>query len=453
MKKDDLIEVTIEDLSEEGTGIGKFEGMTFFIKDAVIGDRVRAKIMKLKKTYGFARLMEVLTPSPDRVEPLCPVARQCGGCQIQAMSYEAQLAFKTRKVENNLKRIGKFEEIPMESIIGMEDPFHYRNKAQFPFGKNRDGKIITGFYAGRTHSIIENTSCHLGKEVNEEILEKILAWMNAFHVEPYNEATGKGLMRHSLIRCGFRTGEIMVCLVINGRKIPGEEALVDSLKIIPGMTSISLNVNKEKTNVILGREVINLWGRPYIEDYIGEVKYQISPLSFFQVNPVQTERLYGKALEYAGLTGEETVWDLYCGIGTISLFLARKARKVYGVEIIHDAIEDARRNASLNGFTNTEFYVGKAEEVLPEKYEKEGVRADVIVVDPPRKGCDENLLSTMVRMQPERIVYVSCDSATLARDLRYLCDNGYELKRVCPADMFPQTVHVETVVLLQRKNM
>ena len=452
MKKDDLIEVTIEDLSEEGTGIGKFEGMTFFIKDAVIGDRVRAKIMKLKKTYGFARLMEVLTPSPDRVEPLCPVARQCGGCQIQAMNYEAQLAFKTRKVENNLKRIGKFEEIPMESIIGMEDPFHYRNKAQFPFGKNRDGKIITGFYAGRTHSIIENTSCHLGKEVNEEILEKILAWMNAFHVEPYNEATGKGLMRHSLIRCGFRTGEIMVCLVINGRKIPGEEALVDSLKIIPGMTSISLNVNKEKTNVILGREVINLWGRPYIEDYIGEVKYQISPLSFFQVNPVQTERLYGKALEYAGLTGEETVWDLYCGIGTISLFLARKARKVYGVEIIPDAIEDARRNASLNGFTNTEFYVGKAEEVLPEKYEKEGVRADVIVVDPPRKGCDENLLSTMVKMQPERIVYVSCDSATLARDLRYLCDNGYELKRVCPADMFPQTVHVETVVGLQRKD-
>lgn len=341
----------------------------------------------------------------------------------------------------------------MESIIGMEDPFHYRNKAQFPFGKNRDGKIITGFYAGRTHSIIKNTSCHLGKEVNEEILEKILAWMNAFHVEPYNEATGKGLMRHSLIRCGFRTGEIMVCLVINGRKIPGEEALVDSLKIIPGMTSISLNVNKEKTNVILGREVINLWGRPYIEDYIGEVKYQISPLSFFQVNPVQTERLYGKALEYAGLTGEETVWDLYCGIGTISLFLARKARKVYGVEIIPDAIEDARRNASLNGFTNTEFYVGKAEEVLPEKYEKEGVHADVIVVDPPRKGCDETLLSTMVKMQPERIVYVSCDSATLARDLRYLCDNGYELKRVCPADMFPQTVHVETVVLLQRKNM
>ena len=444
-----MIEVTIEDLSEDGTGIGKYDGMTFFIKDAVIGDRIRAKIMKLKKTYGFARLMEVLSPSADRVTPLCPVARQCGGCQIQAMSYEAQLAFKTRKVENNLRRIGKFEEIPMETIIGMEEPFHYRNKAQFPFGKNRDGKTVTGFYAGRTHSIIENTSCYLGKEVNETILRKILIWMNAYFVDPYDEATGTGLVRHCLIRSGFRTGEIMVCLVINGSKIVGGDALVDSLKTIPGMTSISLNVNREKTNVILGSE-INLWGRPYIEDYIGEVKYQISPLSFFQVNPVQTERLYGKALEYAELTGEETVWDLYCGIGTISLFLAQKAKKVYGVEIIPDAIEDARRNAALNGFANAEFYVGKAEEVLPEKYENEGIQADVIVVDPPRKGCDEALLSTMVKMQPERIVYVSCDSATLARDLRYLCDHGYALRRVCPADMFPQTVHVETCVLLSK---
>ena len=451
MKKDDLIEVTIEDLSEEGTGIGKFEGMTFFIKDAVIGDRVRAKIMKLKKTYGFARLMEVLTPSPDRVEPLCPVARQCGGCQIQAMSYEAQLAFKTRKVENNLKRIGKFEEIPMESIIGMEDPFHYRNKAQFPFGKNRDGKIITGFYAGRTHSIIENTSCHLGKEVNEEILEKILAWMNAFHVEPYNEATGKGLMRHSLIRCGFRTGEIMVCLVINGRKIPGEEALVDSLKIIPGMTSISLNVNKEKTNVILGTEIKNLYGPGYITDKIGNIEYRISPLSFYQVNPIQTERLYGTALEFADLNGGETVWDLYCGIGTISSFLARKAGKVCGVEIIPAAIEDARENAKRNGLDNVEFFVGKAEEVLPEQYEKNHIKADVIVVDPPRKGCDELCLETIVKMSPEKVVYVSCDSSTLARDVKYLGENGYEVKRVRTVDMFGMSGHVETVALLTKK--
>lgn len=452
MKKDDIITVTIEDMSEEGSGIGKAEGMTFFIKDAVIGDQVEAKIMKLKKTYGYARIMKILTPSKDRVEPKCPVARQCGGCQIQAMSYEAQLDFKTKKVANNLKRIGKFEEFPMEPIIGMDDPFHYRNKAQFPIGKNKEGRTITGFYAGRTHSIIENKRCYLGTEVNEQILDIVLKWMEDFQVEPYDEATGKGLVRHCLIRSGFKTGEIMVCLIINGRKIPGKDALIQALTQIPGMTSISLNVNRERTNVILGTEVLPLWGSPTITDYIGENKYQISPLSFYQVNPVQTEKLYSKALEYANLTGEETVWDLYCGIGTISLFLARKAKQVYGVEIIPAAIDDARKNAALNNLTNAEFFVGKAEEVLPEQYEKNGTYADVIVVDPPRKGCDQALLDTILRMQPKKVVYVSCDSATLARDLRVLCDGGYELKKVCPVDQFPGTVHVEVVTCLQRVN-
>lgn len=450
MKKDDVIEVFIEDLSDEGAGIGKYEGMTFFIKDALVGDRVRAKIMKLKKTYGYARLMEILEASPSRVEPACPVARQCGGCQIQAMSYESQLAFKTKKVINNLKRIGKFEELPMEPIIGMENPFRYRNKAQFPFGKDRNGRTVTGFYAGRTHSIIENTQCFLGKEVNEGILQKILAWMDKFHVEPYDETAGKGLVRHCLIRYGFRTDQIMVCLIINGRKIPGADALVETLRGIAGMTSISLNVNRERTNVILGSEVIPLWGRPVIEDYIGEIKYQISPLSFFQVNPVQTEKLYRKAMEYAGLTGTETVWDLYCGIGTISLFLAQKAKQVYGVEIVPAAIEDAKRNAVINNITNAEFFVGKAEEVLPRKYAEKGIFADVIVVDPPRKGCDEVLLDTIIKMSPEKVVYVSCDSATLARDLRYLCDRGYRLERACPTDLFANTVHVECVVLMSR---
>lgn len=450
MKKDDIITVTIEDMSEEGSGIGKAEGMTFFIKDAVIGDQVEAKIMKLKKTYGYARIMKILTPSKDRVEPKCPVARQCGGCQIQAMSYEAQLDFKTKKVANNLKRIGKFEEFPMEPIIGMDDPFHYRNKAQFPIGKNKEGRTITGFYAGRTHSIIENKRCYLGTEVNEQILDIVLKWMEDFQVEPYDEATGKGLVRHCLIRSGFKTGEIMVCLIINGRKIPGKDALIQALTQIPGMTSISLNVNRERTNVILGTEILPLWGSPTITDYIGENKYQISPLSFYQVNPVQTEKLYSKALEYANLTGEETVWDLYCGIGTISLFLARKAKQVYGVEIIPAAIDDARKNAALNNLTNAEFFVGKAEEVLPEQYEKNGTYADVIVVDPPRKGCDQALLDTILRMQPKKVVYVSCDSATLARDLRVLCDGGYELKKVCPVDQFPGTVHVETVVLMSK---
>ena len=451
MQKDDLIRVTIEDLSSDGLGVGHSDGMAFFIKDTVIGDEVEAKIMKMKKTYGYARMTKLLVPSPDRIEACCPVARQCGGCQIQSMSYPAQLRFKENKVRNNLMRIGKFENPPMEPIIGMDTPFRYRNKAQFPIGYSRDGRRIAGFYAGRTHAIIECEDCLLGARVNQEILETVLSHMEQFQIEPYEEQTGKGLLRHVMTRVGHSTGEIMVCLVVNGTKLPHEEALIAALTGIPGMASITLNTNTEKTNVIMGRKQRLLWGRSYIEDTIGAVRFRISPLSFFQVNPLQTEKLYGKALEYAGLTGEETVWDLYCGIGTISLFLAQRAKKVCGVEIVPAAIEDARKNAALNGFTNAEFFVGKAEEVLPEKYKTEGITADVIVVDPPRKGCEESVLTTMIQMQPKRIVYVSCDSATLARDLKYLCENGYTLQKCCPVDMFGNSVHVETVVLLSHK--
>ena len=450
MQKDDLIRVTIEDLSSDGLGVGHSDGMAFFIKDTVIGDEVEAKIMKMKKTYGYARMTKLLLPSPDRIEARCPVARQCGGCQIQSMSYPAQLRFKENKVRNNLMRIGKFENPPMEPIIGMDTPFRYRNKAQFPIGYSRDGRRIAGFYAGRTHAIIECEDCLLGAEVNQEILETVLSHMEQFQIEPYEEQTGKGLLRHVMTRVGHSTGEIMVCLIVNGTKLPHEEALITALTRIPGMASITLNTNTEKTNVIMGRKQRLLWGRPYIEDTIGAVRFRISPLSFFQVNPLQTEKLYGKALEYAGLTGEETVWDLYCGIGTISLFLAQRAKKVCGVEIVPAAIEDARKNAALNGFTNAEFFVGKAEEVLPEKYKTEGITADVIVVDPPRKGCEESVLTTMIQMQPKRIVYVSCDSATLARDLKYLCENGYTLQKCCPVDMFGNSVHVETVCLLSK---
>ena len=332
----------------------------------------------------------------------------------------------------------------------MEQPFHYRNKAQFPVGKSKDGRIITGFYAGRTHSIIENRDCALGVTQNKEVLDRVIAHMEKFNIQPYDENTGKGLVRHVLIRYGFFTDEMMVCLIINGEKLPGEEALVKSLCQIPETVSVMVNVNKKRNNVILGEKVRLLWGQPYITDKIGEISYQISPLSFFQVNPYQTGRLYGKALEYAQLSGNETVWDLYCGIGTISLFLAQKAKMVRGVEIIPAAIENAKENARLNGFDNTEFFVGKAEEVLPEQFARTGERADVIVVDPPRKGCDETLLSTIIEMQPDRVVYVSCDSATLARDLKYLCERGYELKKVCPVDMFPNTVSVETVCCLQK---
>ena len=462
MNKNDIVTVEITDIGVSGEGIGHVDGYTLFIKDAVIGDVVEAKVMKAKKNYGYARLMKVVTPSEYRVEPKCAFARRCGGCQIQEMSYERQLVFKDQKIRGNLERIGGFtkEQIDavMQPVVGMEHPFGYRNKAQFPFGTDKEGNPITGFYAGRTHDIIANTDCALGVEQNQEILEIILQYMRENKIKSYDEKTGKGLIRHALIRYGFKTKEIMVCLVVNGKKLPKAERLIEKLIQIEGMTSITISPNIRRDNVIMGDSYEILWGQGYITDYIGNVKYQISPLSFYQVNPVQTEKLYGLALEYADLKGDETVWDLYCGIGTISLFLAQKAKQVYGVEIVPQAIEDAKENAKINQIDNAEFFVGKAEEVLPEYYEDyarehngETAHADVIVVDPPRKGCDETLLETIVKMQPEKVVYVSCDSATLARDLKYLCANGYEIMVCRGVDQFPQSVHVETVVLLSQQ--
>ena len=450
-RKNDIVTLEIVDCGTDGEGIGKADGFTVFVKDAVIGDTITAKIMKAKKNYGYGRLMEILKPSPYRVEPVCLSARQCGGCQLQAVSYEEQKVFKEKKLRGHLERIGGFTEFPMEPLIGMDDPYHYRNKAQFPVGRNKEGRIVTGFYAGRTHAIIENRDCALGIPQNKDVLDRVIAHMEKYNIAPYDEATGKGLVRHIFVRYGFFTGELMVCLIINGQDLPHQRELVEKLCEIPGMTSISLNMNKKRSNVILGDKVKTIWGEDYITDKIGDISYEISPLSFFQVNPKQTWKLYSKALEYADLHGEETVWDLYCGIGTISLFLAQKAKFVRGVEIVPAAIEDAKRNAQINHIENVEFFVGKAEEVLPREYEKNGVYADVIVVDPPRKGCDEMLLKTILKMQPKRVVYVSCDSATLARDLRFLCDNGYELKKVCGVDQFPQTVHVETVCLLGKR--
>ena len=473
-EKNDMVTVTIEDVGMEGEGIGKIDGFPLFIKDAVVGDTVEAKIIKSKKNYAYARVEKVVTPSPFRVEPPCKSHRQCGGCQIQALSYDRQLAFKQDKVRNNLLRIGGFSEAEvdrvMEPVVGMENPLRYRNKAQYPFGTDKQGNPITGFYAGRTHSIISNTECYLGREENEEILQTILDYMKEYHVNAYDEETGKGLIRHALIRTGFYTGEIMVCLVINykGKQesyLPRQDKLLEKLALIKGMTSVSVSINTERTNVIMGKEIHTIWGSDTITDkirvrdtgkvdmpYTGEeLTFSISPLSFYQVNPMQTEKLYSLALEYAGLTGKESVWDLYCGIGTISLFMALRAKEVYGVEIIPQAIDDARQNAVRNHIANAEFFVGKAEEVLPAAYEKEESHPDVIVVDPPRKGCDEKCLDTMLKMAPSRIVYVSCDSATLARDLKLLCAGGYRLERVRPVDQFAHTVHVETVCLLSLK--
>ncbi len=460
-EKDDSVTLVIEDMGSDGEGIGKIDGFAFFVKDALIGDKVEAKVMKVKKGYAYARLMRIVSPSPNRTEPECPYHKQCGGCQIQALDYSAQLLYKEKKVRNNLMRIGGFSEklldSVMEPIVGMEHPYHYRNKAQFPIGTDKNGEIVTGFYAGRTHTIIPNTDCVLGISENRDILEIFINYMKRCNVKPYDETTGTGLVRHVLIRKGFTTGEIMVCAVINGEHLPQEDRLVEALRKIEGMASISININTEKTNVIMGGRCRTIWGSDTISDVIhmrdGEgITFAISPLSFYQVNPIQTERLYGIALDYAGLTGTETVWDLYCGIGTISLFMAKRAKQVYGVEIVEQAILDARRNAVRNGIDNASFYVGKAEEVLPGLYEKEGIYADVICVDPPRKGCDSACLETICKMMPDRIVYVSCDSATLARDLKYLCANGYELRCARAVDLFGHTVHVEVACCLQRKD-
>ena len=473
-EKNQILTVEITDMTSEGEGVGKKDGFPFFIKDTVIGDKAEIRVTRVKKNYAYGRLEKVLTPSPFRIDPKCAFHKQCGGCQIQSMSYEKQLEFKEARVRNNLIRIGGFapEKIDniMEPILGMEEPFYYRNKAQYPVGQNKEGEPVTGFYAGRTHSIVANTECHLGVKENKEILEIILAYMRENRVPAYDESTGKGLIRHVLIRKGFFSGEIMVCLVVNlkgaQRKLPAQQKLLDKLLTIPNMTSVSLNINTERTNVILGQEIRLIWGKETIKDTIHVcdadnnfertgrgITYAISPVSFYQVNPVQTEKLYSLALSFAELTGQETVWDLYCGIGTISLFLAEKAKKVYGVEVIPQAVENARENAVSNGIFNAEFFVGKAEEVLPEKYKKDGIFADVIVVDPPRKGCDTACLDTILKMTPQRVVYVSCDSATLARDLKVLCGGGYEVERVRAVDMFPMTVGVETVCLLSKLNV
>lgn len=449
-QKNDVYTLSIEEIGSDGEGIGKIDGYPFFVKDTVPGDVVKIKAIKVKKTYGYGRVEEIISSSPNRVEAKCPVARPCGGCNFQHYSYKKQLEYKQNKVKNCLERIGGLLGIEekMSPIIGMEEPWYYRNKAQFPVGINKEGQIITGFYAGRTHSIIEQNHCYIQAKVNEQILKIVTDFLNEYQITTYDETTGKGLVRHILTRVGFTTKEIMVCLVLNGTKLPYWEKLVEELRQIDGMTSICINCNMERTNKILGQKVKTLWGKDKIVDSIGNIQYEISPLSFYQVNPIQTKVLYETALQYADLEGEETVWDLYCGIGTISLFLAQKAKKVYGVEIIEEAIYDARKNAALNQMDNVEFFVGKAEEVLPKQYEKTKEYADVLVVDPPRKGCDKELLETMIMMQPKKIVYVSCDPATLARDVKILCESGYEVEKVQAVDMFPQTVHVETVIMM-----
>ena len=454
MKKNDLLITGITDMTSEGEGIGRVDAFPFFIKDACIGDTVSFIVTKIKNNFGYGRLKEILEPSPERTEPVCPSASACGGCQIQQMDYQAQLRFKTEKVRQNLKRIGGFEDPEVLPCLGMAHPWNYRNKAQIPVGVNKKGELVTGFYAGRTHDIIDREDCAITFPEQGDIVRIVKRWMKENGIGSYDENTGKGLVRHILIRKGFSTGEIMVCLIVNGKKLPGAEALVQLLKAIPGFTTLCLNTNMQRGNTILGKETRALYGPGFIRDRIGDVLFEISPNSFYQVNPAQTRVLYEKALEYAAPEGSETVWDLYCGIGTISLFLSGKAKKVYGVEIVPQAIEDARKNAALNHIANVEFFTGKAEEVLPEWYEAHPDETiDCIVVDPPRKGLDKTVIDTIIRMAPKRMVYVSCDSATLARDLKLLSEGGFILEKVQPVDMFPMTVSVETVVQLSKGNI
>ncbi len=462
MKKNELFEMTIDDITKDGQGIGHADGLAVFVKDTAPQERIRCRIIKEKKNLAYGRLEEILEPSPFRVERFCPKARSCGGCTLQHISYKKQLELKQRHVENCLSRIGGVSDVAerMEPIIGMETPLHFRNKMQFPVGTDKEGQPSLGFYAGHTHSLIALDDCPTGHPVNRLLMKAFREYLTEEKISIYDETTHTGLVRHFLTRVGFGTGEVMACVVINGEELPHSERLIELLsgavkqyQTFFRLASVSCSINRERTNRILGDHSITIYGETFITDTIGNLRFEIAPESFFQVNPVQTVRLYGKALEYAGLTGVETVWDMYCGIGSISLFLAQKAKKVYGVEIVPQAIENAKRNASLNGIDNVVFFTGKAEEIVPELYKQdpEQYRADVVVVDPPRKGCDQRLLDTILSMAPKKLVYVSCDPSTLARDVAFLTDGGYYMEKAVPVDMFPHSMHVETVCLLTHK--
>ncbi len=453
--------IDISGMTHEAQGVGRLEGLAVFVDGVLEGERVEVKIIKLTKSYAVGKLVKLIEPSPHRIEPFCGAYRRCGGCNLQHMDYRAQLDFKAGLVRDSLKRIGGLTDIVVHDTIGMQHPYQYRNKAQYPVAVI-DGSVITGFFAPRSHEVIESDECGIQDAGSDQIREIISEFLTSHEIPAYNEKTGKGLVRHIITRVGFNTGEIMVVLVINGAVLPDAEELVRQLaegvhgvseasggSVVPKVKSIYLNINTEKTNIILGRKNILLYGSETIMDMIGKYRFMISPHSFFQVNPLQTEILYSKALEYAALTGKETVFDLYCGIGTISLFLSEQAGKVYGVEVVEAAIEDARKNAELNGVKNAEFIAGEAEKVVPEMYSR-GICADVVLLDPPRKGCEESLLHLLTEMQPQRIVYVSCNPATLARDLKYLCGHGYKTQEVQPVDMFPWSGHVECVTLMSR---
>ncbi|ELP5178555.1 23S rRNA (uracil(1939)-C(5))-methyltransferase RlmD [Clostridium perfringens] len=438
----------------EGEGIAKVDNKyPIFIEGALKGEKVKVRIVKVNKNFAYGKLMEVLEASEERVNPPCAIYKRCGGCKLQHASYKAQLDFKWDRVKDCVSKIGKLDPSIVKYPLGMEEPWRYRNKVQLPIGLI-SGEVKIGFFAPRSHDIIDMESCLIQDEIGDKVVKLTREWIEKFNIRPYNvdgEYDEKGIVRHIMIRRGFTTNEVMIVLVTNGEKLPHKEEFVDLMvKNIPGIKSVIQNINSKKTNVILGLESKTLWGEDTISDYIGDFRFNISPLSFFQVNPTQTEVLYGKALEYANLTGNEEVFDAYCGTGTITLFLSQKAKKVYGVEIIPQAIDNAWINAKENKVDNVEFFVGESEVVIPDLINK-GVKADVVVVDPPRKGCDKKLLDAITNIDAKKIVYVSCDPSTLGRDLKVLEENGYKTLEVQPVDMFPNTAHIENVALLIKK--
>ena len=448
LRKNDEIYLTVKGCTVQGSGVCDHEGMTVFVRGAVTGDRVLAHIIKVKKTYAVGIIKKLIQRSPMRAKNFCPIAEKCGGCCFAHIKYNAELEIKAQQVADNFKRLGKLDIVP-DPIIPSPSAERYRNKAQYPVGS--DGKFASiGFYAPMTHRIIDCADCLLQPKEFAEITDIFRDWIREKKIPVYSEADGTGLLRHVYIRKAAATEQIMVCAVSNGEKLPEADDLIERLKTVNGVASIILNINREKTNVVLGKECRTLWGSDFITDELCGLKFNLSALSFYQVNHDGAEMLYGKAKEYASLTGGETLVDLYCGTGTIGLTMAKDVKKLIGVEIVPQAIENAKENAKLNGIDNAEFICSDASQAAQTLLER-GERPDVVILDPPRKGCDEALINTVAKMKPDRVVYVSCDSATLARDCRRFADLGYETLRATPVDMFPHTAHVETVVLLVRK--
>ncbi|MCD9067242.1 23S rRNA (uracil(1939)-C(5))-methyltransferase RlmD [Staphylococcus pasteuri] len=450
LKKNEIKTGQVLDLTHEGHGVVKIDRYPIFVPNALINETIEYKIIKVKKNFAIGKLLNVIVESDSRVEPPCVYYDKCGGCQLQHMTYQAQLTMKKEQVINLFHRKGSFNDTVIHDTVGMEDPWRYRNKSQIPIGLNNNKKPIMGFYRQRSHDIIDMDSCLIQDEKHQQVMNDVKQLISELNISVYNEKTKKGLLRHLVVRTGHYTNQMMIILVTNGKAFKQANQLVEALvKLHPNVTSIKQNINDAHSNVIMGRKSITLYGTDEIEDKLSEITFNISDQSFYQINSHQTEKLYNQALEYAQLTGNEIVLDTYCGIGTIGLYMAGKSKHVYGVEVVPSAIKDAEENATINQLENTTFVCGKAEEVIL-KCKAEGIRPDVVMVDPPRKGCDETFIKTLLELNPKRIVYISCNPSTQQRDAQLLSQQ-YDLKEITPVDMFPQTTHIETVALFERK--